>query len=167
MVRLEVRDGAACGHFTWSVEFMKLRTQRGPTIVHDDYVPPGSLKDAETTTTPLTEAEFVTGQFTALPFALGLRVPYCRQAVADRREGARPVWFYSLSDLSWACVMFREGEREASVWQSGPRRLWDEVSDAYQWWRDQGAPDVTRFGLTVTTHSQHAWLDDPGQSWPV
>ncbi|MFJ8494551.1 protein-L-isoaspartate O-methyltransferase [Streptomyces sp. NPDC094038] len=170
VLRLEVmRDGeTACGGFTRSVEFMKLRAQRGPAVVHGEHVPPSALESAETSTTSVTEAEFVTGPFTDLPFVLGLRVPHCRQAVADKRGGARPVWFYGLSDRSWACVMFRDGEREAAVWQSGPRRLWDEVVGACEWWRVQGAPGVGRFGLTVTPYGQRAWLDGPeGESWPV
>ncbi|MGW4907363.1 protein-L-isoaspartate O-methyltransferase family protein [Streptomyces sp. NPDC004270] len=170
VVRLEVMGdgGTACGGFTRSVEFMKLRAQRGPVIVHGEHVPSGSLECAGICTTSLTEADFVTGAFTALPFVLGLRVPYCRQAVADKRGGARPVWFYGLSDASWACVMFRDGEGEATVWQSGPRRLWDEVVGAYEWWRGQGAPGVERFGLTITPYGHRAWLDGPeGESWVV
>jgi SAM-dependent methyltransferase len=168
VVRLEAKGEVAVGAFTRSVEFMKLRAQRGPTVTHADYLASGPLEEAEQTTTTLTEAEFVTGQFTDLPFVLGLRVPQCRQAVAEKRGGARPVWFYGLADLSWACVMFRDGERHASVWQSGPRRLWDEVTDAHQWWKDRGSPDLTRFGLTAGAYGQHAWLDGPAnESWPV
>ncbi|MEU6510002.1 methyltransferase domain-containing protein [Streptomyces sp. NPDC046942] len=167
MVRLEVKGEVSMGHFTRRVEFMKLRTQRGPDIVADDYLSAGSLADADTDKTCLTEGEFLTGQWSDLPFVLGLRVPACHHKVADKRDGARPVWFYSLSDLSWACVMLRDGEAEAEVWQSGPRRLWGEVSDAYHWWQDQGSPDVTRFGLTIAPHGQRAWLDDPKESWPV
>ncbi|MEU8974434.1 methyltransferase domain-containing protein [Streptomyces monashensis] len=167
VVCLEVKGETATGHFTRRVEFMKLRTQRGLDIVADDYLSAGPLEGADRDRTSVTEGEFLPGQWSDLPFVLGLRVPACRHKVADKRDGARPVWFYSLSDLSWACVMFRDGRTEAEVWQSGPRRLWDEVSDAYHWWRGQGSPDVTRFGLTITPHGQHAWLDDPEESWPV
>ncbi|MFI0774553.1 hypothetical protein [Streptomyces sp. NPDC021212] len=98
-----------------------------------------------------TEAEFVTGQYSALPFVLGLRVPRCVQVVAEKEDdGARPVWFYGVGDRSWACVVFREDKKQARVWQAGPRRLWDEVEGAYRWWRGRGAPDHTRFGLTIT-----------------
>ncbi|WOI58743.1 methyltransferase domain-containing protein [Streptomyces fradiae] len=168
MVRLKVTDDAtASGRFTRHVEFMKLRAQRGPDPHHGDYMAAGPFDEATPSSTDITEAEFVTGQYTTLPFVLGLRVQKCRQAVADKRDGARPVWFYSLSDLSWACVMFQDGERKAAVWQSGPRRLWDEVADAHRWWRDHGTPDVTRFGLTVTPDGHHVWLDDPARSWAV
>ncbi|MFI1768980.1 methyltransferase domain-containing protein [Streptomyces sp. NPDC020800] len=168
MVRLVVKDETATGPFTRHVEFMKLRAQRGPAPRPTDYLSAGPLKDADQTMTELAERDFLTGQFTDLPFVLGLRVPQCRQAVADKRDGARPVWFYSLRDMSWACVMFRDGERQASVWQSGSRRLWDEVDEAHQWWKQRGCPSVTRFGLTVDPSGQRAWLDDPtGESWSI
>ncbi|MCZ4103274.1 MULTISPECIES: protein-L-isoaspartate(D-aspartate) O-methyltransferase [Streptomyces] len=163
VVRLVVKDGKAMGNFTRPVEFMKLRAQRLSRPDHDDYLATGSMNDADTSSTTITEAEFVTGRYTAARFALGLRVPDCSQAVADKRDGARPVWFYGLSDRSWACVMFRDAEKEARVWQSGPRRLWDETEAAYRWWVAQGGPEHTRFGLTVTQEGESAWLDDPSQ----
>lgn len=163
VARLVVSDGEASGHFTRPVEFMKLRSQRLERPGSDEYLAAGPPADARTSTTTVTEGEFVTGKYTALPFALGLRVPDCSQAVADKRDGARPVWFYGLGDLSWACVMFQDGEREARVWQSGPRRLWDETEAAYRWWVEQGRPEHTRFGLTVTPAGETAWLDESSQ----
>jgi hypothetical protein len=29
-------------------------------------------------------------------------------------------------------------------------------------WTAAGAPDASRFGVTVTPDGQHVWLDDPG-----
>ncbi|MEU5440396.1 DUF6879 family protein [Streptomyces griseofuscus] len=89
------------------------------------------------------------------------------RGVALRREGARPVWFYSLADMSWACVLFQDGDR-ARVWQWGPRRLWDEAVGAYEWWRDRGSLGLHRFGLTVSSSGQRVWLDNPSaESWPL
>ncbi|MGW2956800.1 methyltransferase domain-containing protein [Streptomyces eurythermus] len=168
VVRLVVDGETATGPFTRLVEFMKLRAQRGPVVRPADYLSAGPLEGADQSTVALAEENFLTGQFTDLPFVLGLRVPHCRQAVADKRGGERPVWFYSLIDTSWACVMFRDGQEHALVWQSGSRRLWDEVQDAYDWWRERGSPEVTRFGLTIDASGQRAWLDDPAkESWPV
>lgn len=167
VARLVVRDGVASGYFARPVEFMKMRAQRLTPIEHGAYVPAEGMDSADTSTTAVTEAEFVTGRYTAVPFALGLRVRDCAQAVADKRDGARPVWFYGLNDRSWACVMFHEGEKDARVWQSGPRRLWNEVETAFRWWVSRGAPDHTRFGLTVTPEGQRVWLDDPAESWAV
>jgi hypothetical protein len=71
------------------------------------------------------------------------------------------VWFYGLADRSWAVVVFRDGHGTATVHQSGKRRLWDEVSAAFRWWRQQGRPGFRRFGLTVTADRQEVWLDEP------
>ncbi|GGW89726.1 methyltransferase domain-containing protein [Streptomyces noursei] len=162
---LTVRGGQASGRFARPVEFMKLRAQRRQRIAHNDYAPPSALADADTSTTDVTEADFVTGRYTAVQFALGLRVRDCAQSIADKRDGARPVWFYGLTDRSWACVMFHDDQIQARVWQSGPRRLWDEVEAAYCWWDTQGRPTHDRFGLTVSLEGQWAWLDEPANSW--
>ncbi|MGR3932820.1 methyltransferase domain-containing protein [Streptomyces sp. BRA346] len=158
VARLTVHQGTATGRFTRPVEFMKLRAQRPALPDHGAYDP---TDGADTSATDLTEAEFVTGPYGALPFVLGLRVPRCVQVVAEKEDGARPVWFYGLGDRSWACVVFREDAKTARVWQAGPRRLWDEVEGAYRWWLARGAPDHTRFGLTVTPEGHRVWLDDP------
>ncbi|MGW1769760.1 hypothetical protein ACWCQL_37660 [Streptomyces sp. NPDC002073] len=48
------------------------------------------------------------------------------------------------------------------MWEQGPRRLWNEVADAYQWWDLAGRPGPERFGMSVTPHGVHtAWLDAP------
>jgi hypothetical protein len=47
------------------------------------------------------------------------------------------------------------------VHQLGPRRLWDEAVAAYDWWYDHDKPDLTRFGMTMTTDTQNVWLDNP------
>ncbi|MDT0265703.1 methyltransferase domain-containing protein [Streptomyces sp. DSM 44915] len=167
VVRLTVHAGRASGRFSRPVEFMKLRGRRLPARDHGAYVPAGGLEGADVSSTEVPEGEFVPGRYAALPFVLGLRVRDCVQAVADRRDGVRPVWFYDLSDRSWACVLFREGEREARVWQSGARRLWEEVEAAYRWWTERGRPGHERFGLSVTPEGQSAWFDDSAEAWPV
>ncbi|WP_328876259.1 methyltransferase domain-containing protein [Streptomyces sp. NBC_00287] len=160
-------DGAsATGAFTGPVEFMKARTQRLLPVVHSEYVT-GSEADRAKSFAPITEGEFMAERFSPKRFALGLRLRQCVHVVGEKRDGARPVWFYGLSDRSWACVMFRDGQREAQVWQSGPRRLWDEVAAALAWWRAAGEPDYERFGLTVTQHGQRVWLDRPSQAWDI
>ncbi|MFI7309884.1 hypothetical protein [Streptomyces hygroscopicus] len=75
------------------------------------------------------------------------------------------MWFYGLTDRSWACVVFRAGVAEARVRQAGERRLGDEVEAAYRWWVGHGRPDHTRFGLTVGPAGQPVWLDDPADCW--
>ncbi|MGG2464192.1 hypothetical protein ACO0M4_31215 [Streptomyces sp. RGM 3693] len=110
---------------------------------------------------------FAGGRRGVLPFVLGLRVRGCVQAVADEHGDARPIWFYSLIDRSWAAVMLGDDQAGSRVWQSGPRRLWEEVEAAYDWWTRHGSPGFERLGLTVAPDGQRAWLDDPQQSWPL
>lgn len=167
IVRLEVTDGAASGKFVGPAEFMKLRAQRLPFPGHETYVPDG-VASADHAKVEVTEADLLgAGRFDAAAFVLGLRVPGCYQSVAAKRDGSRPVWFYGLTDRSWACVMLHDG-RKADVWQAGQRRLWDEVSQALDWWREAGRPGVERFGLTIRADGgQLAWLDDPEGAWPV
>lgn len=169
VVRLVVDDEgvSASGHFTGPVEFMKLRAQRQPWPRHGDYVPMEGVRAGESSSTPITGPDFVRGAFDDLRFALGLRVPDCLCAVAEQRDGVRPVWFYGLSDRSWACVVFREGGDRSAVYQGGARRLWDEVEAAYYWWHEKGEPGLERFGLTLDRDGTRAWLDNPGVSWQV
>lgn len=153
-------DGsAASGAFTGPVEFMKLRAQRFAPAEHSAYVP-GSVADGDASYSALTEEESVTGRFSPQRFALGVRMPDCWHVVADKAEGARAVWFYGLSDRSWACAQFRDGAA-TRVWQWGPRRLWDAAEAAHRWWEERGRPDFTRFGLTVDEAGERVWLDAP------
>ncbi|MEV6764807.1 methyltransferase domain-containing protein [Streptomyces sp. NPDC051105] len=167
VARLVVADDgeSATGPFTGPVEFMKARAQRLSAVVHSEYVS-DSVADRDKSSTVITEDEFMGEQFSPQQFAMGLKVRDCVHVVADKQDGKRPVWFYGLTDHSWACVVFRDGD-EAQVWQSGPRQLWDEVESAYRWWGRQGKPGYERFGLTVSAAGQRAWLDDPAESWPV
>ncbi|MER5733116.1 methyltransferase domain-containing protein [Streptomyces sp. NPDC002138] len=167
VARLTVADDGASagGRFTGPVEFMKARAQRLPPVVHGDYVTDG-VDGHDKSSTSCTEEEFLGERFSPQRFTLGLRLRECVHVVAEKRDGARPVWFYGLGDRSWACVLFREGAT-ATVWQSGSRRLWDEAASAYAWWTEQGRPGHERFGLTLTAAGQDVWLDDPAGSWPV
>lgn len=146
---------------------MKLRAQRLEFAGREEYVLDG-VAGAEHGKVSVTEEQLLgKGRFDAGVFAQGLRVRDCYRSVAEPRNGGRPVWFFGLTDRSWACVVLHAG-RQADVWQTGPRRLWDEVGEALGWWEDAGRPGIERFGLTVKADgSQLAWLDDPEDAWPV
>ncbi|MFD7106985.1 methyltransferase domain-containing protein [Streptomyces celluloflavus] len=158
-------DGrSASGPFTQPVAFMRMRSQRFVWPRHDAYVPAGAMDRADISFTTLTGAEFATGSFDVVGFVIGLRVRDCAHNADRERDGRRAVWFYGLSDTSWAVVVFRDDQddrKAAKVYQSGPRRLWDEVEAAYRWWDGHGRPGFERFGLTVTEEGQRAWLDAP------
>lgn len=168
VVRLTVAgDGrSARGRFTRSVEFMKARAQRLTRAAHSAYLPGGFPGDATVTTTTLTAADGFADRFGAFAFAAGLRVPACAWA-AGERDGDHSVWWYGLTDRSWAAALFRRGAATSTVHQSGPRRLWDEVEAAWHWWDGRGRPAPDRFGLTVTARERLAWLDDPEEAWEV
>ncbi|WP_345557172.1 methyltransferase domain-containing protein [Streptomonospora halophila] len=154
IVRLVVAADGSCaaGRFTGPAEFMKVRSQRLAWPVHEEYVldRPGTVSHSEADL-----GDVFDGGYGGTGMLLGLFVDDCTHTVHDGTA-----WLYGLGDRSWAAAT-AEGAG-VRVHQSGPRRLWDEVEAAYRWWRDQGRPDVERFGLTVTAAGREVWLDGPG-----
>ncbi|WP_121188090.1 protein-L-isoaspartate O-methyltransferase [Nocardiopsis sp. Huas11] len=163
-VRLTVAEdgGSASGPFLRPVQFMKARSQRLAWPRHDAYVTdwPGDIAS----TTTLTADDLAGVAFGGVDFVLGLLVPDCAHTV-DTEDGRGVAWFYGLGDRSWAVVRWAGGA-SAEVYQSGPRRLWDEVEAAWHWWDGQGRPDVDRFGMTVDADGQRVWLDSPENPLP-
>jgi hypothetical protein len=55
------------------------------------------------------------------------------------------------------------------VSQAGPRRLWDRVEQAYEFWQSAGRPNHDRFGITATAYEQYVWYDHPDNEhhWPL
>lgn len=72
------------------------------------------------------------------------------------------LWVATTDASSWAAIDY-DGKREDrfTVWQYGPRRLWNEVESVHRWWEENDRPDVARFGYTVTDEEQFSWLDEP------
>lgn len=161
LVRLTVdEDGTASGPFRSMVEFMKLRAQRLDWNRFREHVPafPG---DADVSRTRFTLAD-LGGRYEPARFVAGLCVPDCAHVVNETGEGAAKAWFFDLRSRSWAAVEFSADEPDATVYQSGPRRLWDEVERALTWWAEKGRPDLARFGLTVHPDgTTRPWFDRP------
>ena len=99
-------------------------------------------------------------------FSIGLRLPTVRYRVtwsdSEPRESRRLILWDI--DGSRAVVFFSGWDAPDAVKQSGPRNLWSEAAAARAWWRDQGKPEFTRFGVTVVPGTQHVWLDRPGNN---
>ncbi|SKA25491.1 protein-L-isoaspartate(D-aspartate) O-methyltransferase [Marinactinospora thermotolerans DSM 45154] len=162
LLRLYVNgDGTASGHFEGDTGFMWVRGQRPPHGAVEDRVSPEH--DYAETVTDLHPYEPV-GDFSA-SFAIGALVPGMTSTlVYDRDDPASQRYTVYLMDPgsgSWASWRIQPGPHEYVVKQHGPRSLFDELARAYQWWKEAGKPDHTRFGLTVTPDRQIVWLDDP------
>src|SRR5579875_957979 len=78
--------------------------------------------------------------------------------------------FVTGRDGSWFVVSDRH-DREISVSQGGPRRLWDSVEAAHILWKRLDRPQRERFGVTATDDETHqwVWIDPVGGShtWPL
>lgn len=152
----------AVGRFPQPAGFMMMRSQRhlrgeAASFIHHEEVAAisGTYLD------PRTLARETGGA----GLAIGERVPGCQSRLIEFPDGTGACTFYLFEtrtrEGSWARVEFRPGQSRLPVAQYGPRRLWDEVQEAYSWWIEAGSPDRDRFGMTVTPESQWVWLDHP------
>ncbi|MCZ0989524.1 protein-L-isoaspartate(D-aspartate) O-methyltransferase [Streptomyces diastatochromogenes] len=158
VARLVVNGRVASGRFTQAVEFMKDRHDRAPWPNHGEYVTDWSGASKQT-------ADLAPAELDAARFALGLAVPDCVHTAYAEADGTPAAWWYSIRDHSWAAARWSETE-SASVYQRGPRRLWDEIQAAHRWWELRGCPLVERYGLTVDPSGATVWLDEPDQPVP-
>lgn len=160
--------GTACGRFGGDAEFMWVRDQRVPMRVVETHVRPEE-QEVGLTRTQLHPYEPI-NDFDA-SFAIGLRMPTVlkRVELAESEEQRFTVYLVDPGTASWASwhVASRERTRDSreqttgdEVRQHGPRKLFSELEAAYEWWRESGRPEHTRFGLTVSADHQLVWLDD-------
>ncbi|MFD7014049.1 methyltransferase domain-containing protein [Streptomyces sp. NPDC059928] len=160
IVRLTVGGGGtAGGRFTRSSAFMRLRQQRPDLPPHDAFLKGQQWPaDGTTTTTGLSPAE-VGGWVEQ--FVIGLQMSGVFWSVERYDDCSYTLCTYSTDTLSWASADFEPGADSFEVVQSGPRRLWDETEAAYRWWEVRGRPGFDRFGLTMGSDGERAWLDSP------
>ncbi|ABD12601.1 hypothetical protein ThrDRAFT_03515 [Frankia casuarinae] len=162
LLSLTVADGTASGHFHDDAGFMRLRGQRADRPVwwlgEDD-------ADVRTTCRYLDEpfADAAAG------FAVGLWLPGCTTGQIEEGGPARTLLLSHAASHSWASLTAgSDGQSDGhEVTQYGPRRLWDELEMAYDWWVNAGRPSCARFGLTVTPDGQTSWLDYPERVIPA
>jgi protein-L-isoaspartate(D-aspartate) O-methyltransferase len=156
LVALDVRDdGTAHGRIVGEATFMALRGQRDRGATQRPPGPAHGRHQESTTTTR--HPHDVTGPHGAR-VAIGQRVPGCRWVYYpwDEHDPCGVLWLVdpwgSSAKLTHATPDATDDE--FPVTQIGPRRLWDEVEAAYQWWADQGSPDADRWRFTVTQRGQ-------------
>lgn len=163
LLALTVReDGTASGHFVDDASFMMLRNQRAHRARHvisdtDDY------QQSTISETALHPADVASGSYSrGAVIAIGTRVPDCRSdyfASRDRGSKDGTLRLVDHSSGSWARLIYdHAGGPPYTVRQFGPRRLWDEVEAAYQWWVEQGSPTALRWQFTVTPRGQRVEL---------
>jgi protein-L-isoaspartate(D-aspartate) O-methyltransferase len=147
LLRIEVGPDVAVGTIVDSVEFMRLRSQRGH--VTDE---PDDFADIAVQSSTDLDPHEVLGNHSALVPAL--RMGNCRAIFeTDPTTGKEILWL--LGSDSWAAIT------NGQVRQAGIRNLWDEAVTAYQWWIRHDRPDRQQFHLTITPEQQWVWLDDP------
>ncbi|WP_327064394.1 methyltransferase domain-containing protein [Kitasatospora sp. NBC_01302] len=152
-------DGTASGPFVGSSAFMLLRQQRYQAPPVDDYLPDEWPGDAGASLTSL-DPEAIGDDWLA-QFVIGLQLPDVYYRRTPNGDGWT-WWLFDTGVTSWATVDSTPGDAEFDVRQSGPRRLWDEIETAYQWWTGAGRPSFERFGLTIDQDGGRPWLDRPG-----
>ncbi|MEV6326564.1 methyltransferase domain-containing protein [Streptomyces sp. NPDC051909] len=169
LLRMTVDDwGSASGPFSPHSAFMLMRNQRTDLRIFRDVVRDDHQPDESTTTLPPWR---VAGDDLAAQFAMGLQLRDVWWSWHDNPdvEGvASRLWVATTDTRSWAAVDWDGiSDDRFTVWQYGPRRLWNEVEAAHAWWLLHDRPGPERFGLTVTATSESAWLDNPDQSVPL
>ena len=145
-------DGSAIGGLVnTTISFMELRDQRIPwpeitDVVRDTDTP-------EVTDTDLHASEVCNDD---APVAIALQVPSCHREYvpATNDDGRWCVWFLDAATRSWARFDYQPGTRRWPVHQFGPRRLWNEITTAYQHWEQLGRPSATSWRFTITRAGQ-------------
>lgn len=154
-------DGRAIGGFHGSASYMMLRAQRGPGMhVPEETAGEYGGGDGDESVT-LLDPRTITGDSYGADIAIAGMLPDVLGADRTTSDGHHVLALANTTGTSWARCRHRPGAREHLVHQSGPRRLWDEVTDAYLRWVGWGSPGRNRFGLVVSEDGQQVWRDDP------
>ncbi|MCQ1577798.1 methyltransferase domain-containing protein [Streptomyces parvus] len=170
LLRLTVDGyGGASGFFSPHSAFMLLRGQRTDLLIYRDVVRDSHVpKESTTRLSPWA----VAGEDWAAQFAIGLQLPHVWRAWHENPdvEGVDSrLWLADTDAISWAAVDLDERTGDHfTVWEHGPRRLWEAVEAAYGWWCEAGRPGPERFGMTIAPDGAHVpWLDTPDSPVPV
>ncbi|MEU2118656.1 methyltransferase domain-containing protein [Streptomyces sp. NPDC016459] len=169
LLRMTVDDtGRAEGRFSPHSAFMLMRNQRTALRIFRDVVREDHLPDESTTALSPWD---VAGDDVDAQFALGLQLRDVWRTWHEDPDvdGVKTrLWVATTDATSWAAVDWDgTSDDRFTVWQHGPRRLWDEVQAAYAWWTWHSRPGPERFGLTVTATGETRWLDTPEHRVPV
>ncbi|GLZ16126.1 protein-L-isoaspartate O-methyltransferase [Actinomadura sp. NBRC 104425] len=156
-LRLTVSGPRAVGRFHGAAGYMLLRAHR--TVARWN---PHHADDAGTARTRL-DPRTIHQAGAGFMLAIAARCPRLGMMPMHNDDGSFSLLLFEPGDAdgSWATCDWEPGHTDYQVTQYGARRLWDETAAAFAWWVDQGAPGPDRYGLTVTEHGEHLWLDHP------
>ncbi|MFE3455818.1 protein-L-isoaspartate O-methyltransferase [Nonomuraea sp. NPDC059194] len=163
-LRLTVVDeSTAVGSFHGRANYMMVRSQRSDHVWNSHH-----REDAAASMTRLDPRTVVRADLGAHLVSLAL-APGIGWTVVSEPDG------YSLllqeagnPEGSWAACDATPGAANYEVTQYGPRRLWDEVADAYLTWVSLGSPAAERFRLTIRPEETRLWVDQPnGVGWDL
>lgn len=157
LVLTRVPNGGGAGRFHGFAAFMPMREPAPPTA---PAAADGALPE-QVSSSALSPWAVAGGDLNA-EFHVGLAVPGANFAWDTTGEHA-PTRLDVGDDTgpSWATVDY-DGHRadRFTVTQSGPRRLWDEITTVYDRWESLGRPSVDRYGLTVDAAGSHRlWVE--------
>ncbi|MGH4017496.1 MAG: hypothetical protein ACRDSL_26960, partial [Pseudonocardiaceae bacterium] len=156
-------DGTAVGRFSGNLAFMRVRSQR--RALYGWQPDQGQIEIAEVSITECRGADLDRMLNPELGnFAIGAHLdPCCLEVTWDANGDRRHVLELDHRDSrSWARLDADLTSPEPwQVRQIGPRRLWDEVEAAYDWWHEQGEPGMDQFGVTISPVQQWLWLKQP------
>ncbi|OEJ23114.1 protein-L-isoaspartate O-methyltransferase [Streptomyces agglomeratus] len=91
-----------------------------------------------------------------LLFALRVVLPEVR--ITTEANHGVTAWLHD-GRSSWATLVAPEAG-PAVAYQGGPRRLAEEIDQAWKRWQDAGAPSLYDFGMTRTAEHQYIWSGD-------
>ncbi|MEE1753753.1 methyltransferase [Streptomyces sp. SP18CS02] len=148
VVKLDVVGLVAAGRFRTPASYMPMRAHRTPAgaSVDDSTAREASIGDVE-------PREVLNHGFALYA---GTRLPGVRMWHSESDDGVQ-VWAQD-GDGS-AATAATGGE----VRQYGPRDLWEEIAQAHVEYIELGAPELDRFGLSVSAEGQRIWLDHPAR----
>jgi protein-L-isoaspartate(D-aspartate) O-methyltransferase len=144
-------DGIAVGRFHGGCTFMMLRDQR-PAM-------PEASGEPRRGSTDLDPRRVVRAS-TGADVAIAGMIPDLFANHTGNEDGSFDLWLWA--EDADAHIHYAPDYKRSAVSQRGPRDLWNELRDAFLEWVSWGSPSRDRFGLTVTSHGQTVWLDNPG-----
>lgn len=147
---LERTAHGAVGRLAGPAAFMALRGQAVSRVRAQD----DTTATVETSTTKLHPYHLVGDRAAAT--AIGQRVTGITWVWREREDGGH-LWMYG-AEGSWACLDTTVGLPH-EVEQAGPRRLFDEVADAYRWWKHAGKPGVDAWVVVIDGDGQRISLE--------